>query len=135
MMSKHTSFPLINRIFMCVLGALLLFLFIAPHAYVTGFTTDMREQASKAEAAAMAGDVKAASRAVNSMLETLGRAEGTLRLFINHENVNQLHMAVEASLHLAAIAEWGNMLTELQDALRVLEHMDASETFNIYNLF
>ncbi|MEA5060545.1 MAG: DUF4363 family protein [Candidatus Pelethousia sp.] len=134
-MTKRTGFPLANAIATILATLLILFLFIIPHRYLTQVTSKIRASAREAEYAILRDDLPAADAAITGMCAVFEEAEQPLKLFLNHEDVDELKSALHASRDLTMIDECGNLLTELQNVLRIVDYWDDTETFNVYNLF
>ena len=134
-MTQQSKFPLAN---VCITLAALLavfFLFTVPRRYLLQVAGSLRQGALDAQQAVLVGDLETADEALARICSQMQEAEQPLKLFLNHEDVNELKASLEASRNLAAIDEAGNLLTELQNVLRIVDHLVASETLNIYNLF
>ena len=69
------------------------------------------------------------------MCTDFAQAEQPLKLFLNHEEVDELRTALHAARDLTMLDESGNLLTELQIVLRIVDYWDDTETLSIYNLF
>lgn len=134
-MTKHTDFPIVNIIATLLAAALIAFLFTVPRHYLMGVTSQLRDKAREAEYAALGDDLVTVDEKVNDMCMVFERAEQPLKLFLNHEDIDELKASLYAARNLAMIDERGNLLSELQNIFRIVDHLDASETFNIYNLF
>ncbi len=134
-MTKRSNFPLANVCITLVALGIVLFLFIVPRRYLIQVAGDLQAGVIEAQQAVLHGDLERVDMALNRMCARLGETEEPLKLFLNHEDVNELKSSLEAARNLARIDESGNLLTELQNVLRILDHLVASETLNLYNLF
>ena len=134
-MTKRSNFPLANVCITLAALSIVLFLFIVPRRYLVQVAGDLQAGAIEAQQAVLQGDLARADMALNRMCTRLGDTEEPLKLFLNHEDLHELKASLEAARNLARIDESGNLLTELQNVLRILDHLVASETLNLYNLF
>ena len=134
-MTKRTHFPIANMVATALALLFLFFLFTAPRKYLVTFTAKLRDKAREAEYAVLGGDMEAVDTAAAQMCADFEASEQPLKLFLNHEDVNELRASIFAVRDLTMIDERGNLLSELQNVFRIIDHLDASETLNLYNLF
>lgn len=134
-MTRRTGFPTANIIITSFAVLLMIFLLIAPRHFLTGVTEKLRVAAREAEYAVLRNDLGAADEAIAKMCADFEEAEQPLKLFLNHEEVDELKASLNAAWDLAMIDECGNLLAELQNVLRIVDYWDATETLTIYNLF
>lgn len=134
-MTRRTGFPLANSIITALAILLILFLLTVPRHFLTGVTEKLRTAAWEAEYAVLQDDLTAADEAIARMCTDFAQAEQPLKLFLNHEEVDELRTALHAARDLTMIDESGNLLTELQIVLRIVDYWDDTETLSIYNLF
>lgn len=134
-MTRRTGFPLANSIITALAILLIVFLLTVPRHFLTGVTEKLRTAAWEAEYAVLQNDLTTADEAIARMCADFTQAEQPLKLFLNHEEVDELRTALCAARDLAVIDESGNLLTELQIILRIVDYWDDTETLSIYNLF
>jgi len=134
-MTKRTAFPTVSLIASILGIAIIIFLFTVPRNYLMSVTYKMRAAALNAYNAVLDGNFETTDKNISDMCEVLEQSEKTLKLFLNHEDVDELRASLHSAQALSLIEESGNLITELQDIIRILNYWDDSETLNIYNLF
>lgn len=134
-MTKRTGFPLANAITTISAMLLILFLLTVPRSYLIKVTSKLRSGAREAEYAVLRDDLMAVDEAISGMCADFEEAEQPLKLFLNHEQVDEVKASLHAARDLTMIDECGNLLTELQNVLRMVDYWDDTETLSIYNLF
>lgn len=134
-MTRRTGFPLINTLVTALAVLFILFLLTVPRCFLFGVTQKLRSATHAARHAVLSNNLNAADEAISQMCVDFEEAQQPLKLFLNHEEVDALRASLYAARDLAMIDESGNLLTELQTILRILNYWEDSETFGIYNLF
>lgn len=134
-MTRRTRFPLVNAILTAAAALLVIFLLTVPRLFLFQVIPQLRSAAQEAEQALLRGELNTVDAAMAQMCVDFDAVEQRLKLFLNHEEVDEFHASLHAARDLALIDERGNFLSELQDLLRILDYWEGSETLNIYNLF
>jgi len=106
-----------------------------PSSFLFDTTTAMRKDLDIAKNAALSGDVYAAAEPLSRMEAMLDERINRLKLFFHHDDLDELDGSLDTSLALATLGQRDNLVGELSDIARVLEHMESVEGLNIYEIF
>ena len=77
---------------------------------------------------------KAVSNA-QSMVKRFEESRDPLKLFINHEDIDELEEAVKSCLQLAKAEDSGQFLVELVFIISQSSYLESIETLTLFNLF
>lgn len=134
MKDKH-GFRIVNIITTIVIILFLIFVFTVPGHYQRQFSSAIREKARAAEDAVLSGDIRSAQENVESMADIYEDKGDPLRLFLHHENLDDMETCIQSAKDLAAIGELDNLVGVLQNIIGITNHFDAIEGFGIHELF
>lgn len=119
-------FNRVKRIATCLTIALLLALFTLPSRYLTRFAGDMEVAFAAAERAAADGDAAQLDRQTAFLHERAQRAARVLRLFISHDVVDEMALAV---LLIDPAGQTEDLRAAITSARAAVEHLCAIELF------
>lgn len=119
-------FNLVKRAAVCLSALLLLALFTLPGRYLTRFSAEMEAGFAAVEEAAAAGDTALARRAAESLHARAPEAARVLRLFISHDVVDEMALAV---LLIDPAGQAEDLRAAITSARAAVEHLCAIELF------
>lgn len=134
-MKDKPGFRIVNTITTIAVILFLIFVFTVPGHYQRQVTAAIREKAQAAESAVISGDIKSAQENIESMAGIYETKGSALRLFLHHENLDDMEMSIQTAKDLAAIGESDNLVSVLQNIIGITNHFDAIEGFGLHELF
>lgn len=117
-----------------VAAALLLYLFIFPSRQVHSLDETLSPYAQSVTDAVVAGNWSAARELTLEMYELFLPYDNSLRLYLNHVDVDELKTRLFSCLNLAR-AEDDQIIVDLEDVKSRLKYLKNVETFSLWNLF
>lgn len=130
--SEHISLAV------CILLALMLtFLFIFPRQYLVSVLSYIEDNAVKARTAVNEGDILGVKRATEAMLLKITSASDILKLFLNHGDVDELKLNINACYRAVRSGELEpySFMSGIESILQKCEYLFDVETLSLYNLF
>ncbi len=134
-MKDRPGFRIVNKITTIVVLLFLVFVFTVPSHYQRQVTAAIREKAQAAEIAVVSGDIKSAQESIESIANIYETKGSALRLFLHHENLDDMETCIQTAKDLAAIGELDNLVGALQTIIGISNHFDAIEGFGLHELF
>lgn len=112
----------------------LLLLFTLPSIQVHTLSSTILPHAQSATNRVISEDWEGARRETRLMYRLYVPYDHTLRLYLDHEDVDMLRTRLLSCLHLAE-AEDDQIIVDLEEAKNKLNYLKSIETFSFWNLF
>ncbi|MEG1547235.1 MAG: DUF4363 family protein [Clostridia bacterium] len=134
-MKRSSHFAVANIIGTVIAIVLLLLLFIFPGHYLQKMTQELDATAEDTTEAVLSGDWQRARRDTLAMRERFDRSKQPIKLFLNHEDIDELEAHIYSAVLLAQVEEGANLLDNVEHIRNAVAYLEGIETFNIFNLF
>lgn len=133
--SSRSSF--FSLIICAVLLLFLTFLFIFPRQYLSNFLNDITYHALNTRNAITQNDRKKAADNAEDMLVCFDKASKPLKLFLNHEDVDDLGLCINSCYYTVKTpdSELVDIAHNIENILKKCEYLFDVETLSLYNLF
>ncbi|MDO5111587.1 MAG: DUF4363 family protein [Clostridia bacterium] len=123
-----------SRIATIVAILFLLLLFVLPSLQVHALADAILPYAQSATDRVVLGDWAGARRETSIMYQLYLPYDTSLRLYLDHEDVDTLRMRLLSCLHLAEVED-EQIIVDLEEAKNKLDYLKNIETFSLVNLF
>ena len=134
-MKSHSHYVIANLIMTTASILLLIFLFIYPGIYLRNMAEQVRTLAIDSILAIQKEDFESAQTHVESMTDIYDRYSEPLKLFLNHQDVDELSASIHGTYQLVLAEDNAQVLLELESIKKQVDFMESIESFSIYNLF
>ncbi len=120
-----------------VLVLILIFLFIFPRQYLNSFLNDITYCTLNTRDGIMANDEKKVTENAEKMIFRFEEASKLLKLFLNHEDVDDLGLYINSCYYSSKADEIDLhvMIDNIENILKKCEYLFDVETLSLYNLF
>ncbi len=116
----------------CALAAaILLFLFIYPYFVMRRLAPQLQQGAEKAKMHVLAEEWEDAERAFSEVWDVFKERKAFLKMFFNHEDVDELSVAFDTCGAMIAVEE-AQALAELARIANIVQYLYEIETFRWY---
>ncbi len=126
---------LVNIIISLVTALLLICLFIFPRQYLVSFSKDITLYAESIRDGVINNDDKKISKNAAEMLIRFDACSDSLKLFLNHEDVDKLKTLIYSCYYRARIDEKAAIIGDVESIVTLSEYLFDVETLSVYNLF
>lgn len=113
----------------------LAFAFILPGKYIGEVEQNMGYSLKQARDAIMAGDMVTAQNSIEDMHTEFQRRQNALKLMCHHDDIDEMEKCITCCRDLVLLEQSDNLICELDQLKKVLEHIDSVENPDVYELF
>lgn len=128
----------LTNLLMCILLVLaLVFLFIFPRNYLNDLLDDINIYANNTKIGIEEDNGDKIIENTQKMVDRFQKSSNILKLFLNHEDVDELELYIDSCYYTAKIErkEYHIIIDNLENILQKCEYLFDVETFTVYNLF
>lgn len=128
----------LTNLLMCILLVLaLVFLFIFPRNYLNDLLDDINTYANNTKIGIEEDNGDKIIENTQKMVDRFQKSSNILKLFLNHEDVDELELYIDSCYYTAKIErkEYHIIIDNLENILQKCEYLFDVETFTVYNLF
>ena len=130
-----SAFTRINLAACLIALALLLFLFLYPRMVLAELSETLCAGADAHIGQIEAGDWERAIAGIDEINGAFRTKKETLKLFLNHEDLDELDATLMGCRRLIEVEEDKQVLFELERVVNIATYLKEIEVFTIYNLF
>ncbi len=130
-----SAFTRINLAACLIALALLLFLFLYPRMVLAELSETLCAGADALIGQIEAGDWERANAGIDEINGAFRAKKGALKLFLNHEDLDELDATLMGCRRLIKVEEDKHVLFELERIVNMATYLKEIEVFTIYNLF
>lgn len=130
-----SAFTRINLAACLIALALLLFLFLYPRMVLAELSETLCAGADALIGQIEAGDWERANAGINEINGAFRTKKEVLKLFLNHEDLDELDATLMGCRRLIEVEEDKQVLFELERVVNIATYLKEIEVFTIYNLF
>lgn len=133
--NKVRSHALKSYIAVLITVLFLTFLFIYPRYFLKKMTGELIRTSKETIDLVQNEEWEKAVSNAQSMVKRFEESRDPLKLFINHEDIDELEEAVKSCLQLAKAEDSGQFLVELVFIISQSSYLESIETLTLFNLF
>lgn len=133
--NKVRSHALKSYVAVLITVLFLTFTFIYPRYYLTKMTAELISISKETIGLVQNEEWERAVVNSESMVRRFEEARDPLKLFINHEDIDELEEALKSCLQLAKAEDSGQFLVELVFIISQSSYLESIETLTLFNLF
>ncbi len=133
--NKVRSHALKSYIAVLITVLFLTFLFIYPRYFLKKMTGELIRTSRETIDLVQNEEWEKAVSNAQSMVKRFEESRDPLKLFINHEDIDELEEAVKSCLQLAKAEDSGQFLVELVFIISQSSYLESIETLTLFNLF
>lgn len=134
-MRRANTYAVHSLVSGAVAALFLICIFIFPAMYLKNMTEDIDVLAADAIRAVQNEDYASARQDVIRIQERFLLAHQPLKLFLNHEDIDELEVLISIAVSVSEIEDGAELLNSLERIRSCADYLENIETFSLYNLF